>query len=215
MTKKITIAIVDDHKLIRQLWEKMFAGNKDMVLTGEAGTLDEAVAMIGIKRPDIVLLDITLEDESGMDAVPLIRRLSPGTKIIAVSMHNQPAYAKRMLQLGAKGYVTKNSAYAEMVKAIQEVMKGNEYVCTEIKDRLADHATDIDFNQPGIKDLSFREIGIIKLMKEGLASKEIAVQLKIAIRTVEAHRYNILKKLNFKNTASLINFINNTDLTFL
>jgi DNA-binding NarL/FixJ family response regulator len=131
--KKISIGVIDDHKLIRQMWVKTFAGNDEIEITGESGTLQEAIEMIKIKRPDIVLLDINLPDASGLDAVSVIQKFSPGTRIIAVSMHNQPAYAKKMLRLGAKAYVTKNSSHNEMFKAIEEVMNGRVYVCTEIK----------------------------------------------------------------------------------
>ncbi len=195
------------------MWAKMFASDKEIEITGESGTLDEAIEMIKIKRPDIVLLDINLANASGLDAVPQIRKFSPGTRIIAVSMHNQPAYVKKMLKLGAKGYVTKNSSHDEMFKAIEEVMKGRVYVCTEIKDILSDQALNNEPAGPDAKDLSLREIEIIRLIKNGLSSKEISSQLVITTRTVEVHRHNILKKLKLKNTASLINFINTTDLT--
>jgi len=212
--KRISIAIVDDHKLIRQMWIHMFADSDEMKITGESSNLDDAIEMIKIKRPDIVLLDINLEQKSGMEAVPLIRKFSPGTKIIAVSMHNQPSYAKKMFQLGAKGYVTKNSAYDEIINAIKVVMKGGVYVCSEIKDILSEQVMNNDLGGTDIKGLSMREIEIIKLIKSGLSSKEISARLNIGLRTVEVHRHNILKKLNFKNTASLVNFINNTDLNF-
>lgn len=212
--KKNSLVIVDDHRLIRQMWAAMFADIADIEVTGEAGSLDGAVEMIKDKKPDIVLLDINLGKESGMDAVPLIRKFSPGTRIIAASMHNQPAYVKKMLQLGAKGYITKNSPFQEMLTAIEEVMKGNVYVCEEIKNISAEELINLDTAETDIKDLSFREIEVIRLMKDGLASKAIALQLNIAIRTVEVHRHNILKKLQLKNTASLINFINSSDLTF-
>jgi two-component system invasion response regulator UvrY len=202
--KKTTIAIVDDHKLFRQMWSMMFAGNSEIEITGEAGTFDEAIEMIRAKRPDLVLLDINLEEKSGLDAVPLIRKFSPGSKIIAVTMHSQPAYAKKMLQLGARGYMTKNSSYEEMLKAIKEVINGNVYVCTEIRDILSDQMLkDVSF-KPNARELSLREIGIIKLIKEGQSSKEISSTLNISTRTVEVHRHNILKKLKLKNTASLI-----------
>ncbi|MEP7237093.1 MAG: response regulator transcription factor [Ferruginibacter sp.] len=213
--KKISIVIVDDHKMIRQMWTIIFADMEAFEIAGEAETLDEAIELIKEKRPDIVLLDINLADESGMDAVPEIRKMSPGTRIIAVSMHNQPAYVKKMMHLGAKAYVTKNSPYEEIITAIEEVMRGNIYVCEEIKNMATADEINPDADEPGIKDLSFREIEVIRLMKNGLASKEIALQLKIALRTVEVHRYNILKKLKLKNTASLLNFINNSDLSFL
>jgi DNA-binding NarL/FixJ family response regulator len=160
------------------------------------------------------LLDINLQDKSGMQAVPLIKKFSPGTKIIAVSMHNEPAYAKKMLHLGAKAYITKNSSHKEVFNAIDAVMKGGIYICTEIKDIITEQIMTTKNDEPDIKDLSLREIEIVKLIKDGFSSKEIASKIKISTRTVEVHRHNILKKLKLKNTTSLINFINTTDLIF-
>jgi DNA-binding NarL/FixJ family response regulator len=212
--KKISIAIVDDHKLIRQMWSTMLKTNNEIEITGESEGMDEAIEMIRVKRPDIVLLDINLVQGSGLDAVPLIRKFSPGTRIIAVSMHNEPAYVKKMMKLGAKAYVTKNSSHEEMFKAIDEVMAGRVYLCAEIKNILADKALHSEIHEPSVRDLSLREIEIIKLIKEGQSSKEISSGLEIATRTVEVHRHNILKKLKLKNTAALINYINTTDLSF-
>lgn len=212
--KKITIVIVDDHKLIREMWVKLFAPKNEIEVTGESGILEEAIELIKSKCPDIVLLDINLAAASGLDAVPLIRKFSPTTKIIAVSMHNQPAFAKKMLKLGAKGYVTKNSSHEEMFAAVEQVMNGHTYICNEIKDILANQALSDEPENRSIKDLSFREIEIIKHIKNGLSSKEIATELNITTKTVEVHRHNILKKLNLRNSTSLINFINTTDLTF-
>lgn len=212
--KKVNIIVVDDHKLVREMWSHLFSANENYAIIGESGAFDEAIELIKNKKPDIVLLDINLPPHSGMDAVPLIKKYAPGTKIIAVSMHNQPAYAKKMLRLGARGYVTKNSSRQEVFKAVEEVMSGKVYVCTEIKDILSEQVLNEDSELPGIKDLSLREIEIIKLIKEGLSSKEIAAALHISVRTTEVHRHNILKKLKLKNTASLINFINSSDLTF-
>ena|SRR5882757_8844367 len=213
--KKISLAIVDDHKLIRQMWAMIFADNIEIHVVGESGTLADAIEMVKTNRPDILLLDINLAENSGMDAVPQIRKFSPGTKIIAVSMHNQVAYAKRMLQLGAKAYLTKNSPHEEMFKAIQVVMEGGVYVCAEIANLISGTPQDNELPNSDIKKLSMREIEIIKCIKDGLSSKEISSRLYIGIRTVEVHRRNILKKLNIKNTALLINFINQTDLNFI
>lgn len=136
--KKISIIIVDDHKLVREMWTTMFTVKNEIEVVGDSGSFEPAIEMIKIKRPDIVLLDINLANASGLDAVPLIRKFSPGTMIIAVSMHSQPAYAKKMLQLGARAYVTKNSSHQEIFKAIHEVINGRTYVCNEIKDILSD-----------------------------------------------------------------------------
>ena len=211
--KKITLIIVDDHKLLREMWGRIFESNKEIEVVGESGEFNEAVDLIKTKRPDIVLLDINLPPASGMDAVPLIRKFTPGTKIIAVSTHNQPAYAKKMLQLGAKGYVTKNSSSQEILKAIDEVMIGKIYVCSEIKDIISRQMLNDETTFHNAQVLSLREIEIVKFVREGYSSKEIADRLHISSRTVEVHRRNILKKLKLKNTASLINYTNNTDLS--
>ena len=211
----ISVIIVEDHKLVREMWASLFSDNKDIEVIGECGGFDEAIEMIKEKKPEIVLLDINLPQASGLDAVPLIRKFAPATRIIAVSMHNQPAYAKKMLQLGAKGYVTKNSSPHEMVEAIHEVMNGKTYVCLEIKNSISEQLFSEKEDAPNIKDLSLREIEIIKLITKGQSSKEIALALDIAVRTVEVHRHNILQKLGLKNTASLISYINTTDLSFL
>ena len=212
--KKITIVVVEDHQLVREMWSELFAKNEGVEVIGESGVFDEAIEMIKTKRPNIVLLDINLPQASGFDAVPLIRKFSPGTKVIAVSMHSQPAYAKKMLQLGAKGYITKNSSRQEILTAIEEVMKDHKYICAEIKDILSEQLLTEEQAGPNLSDLSLREIEIIKLIKEAWSSKEIAAKLNISVRTAEVHRHNILKKLQLKNTAALISFINSTDLTF-
>jgi DNA-binding NarL/FixJ family response regulator len=212
--KKISVALVDDHRLIREMWAALLSGHNQFEITGESGGLDEAVEMIKTTRPDIVILDINLAQGSGLDAVPLIRKYSPGTKIVAVSMHNQPAYVKKMMQMGAKAYVTKNSSHEEMLAALEIVMSGGTYVCSEIKDIMTDQAMGTETPGPDVKDLSWREIEIVKLLKTGLSSKEIAAKLNITVRTAEVHRHNILKKLKLKNTAALINYINTTNLSF-
>ncbi len=143
---------------------------------------------------------------NGFEATEQIHRMSPGTKVIAVSMHTMPAYAKRMLQLGAMGYVTKNSSKDEMINAIVEVSKGKKYICEEVKNILADQETDeVSYE---LNSLSRRELDIINLIKKGFSSREIGLQLELSLKTVEVHRYNLLKKLKLKNTAALVNFIN-------
>ena len=148
---------------------------------------------------------------TGLEATQQIRKYSPATKIIGVSMHSQPAYVKKLLKLGAHGYVTKNSPQNEMFEAIVEVNKGGRYICSEVKTILSEQAFEEDSNT-GVNSLSNRELEIIKLIKEGLSSKEISTQLNISLKTVEVHRHNILKKLNLKNSAALVNFINSAGL---
>jgi DNA-binding NarL/FixJ family response regulator len=210
--KKISVIIVEDHKMIREMFANMFAGKEEIEVIGQSGEFNEAIELIKTAKPDIVLLDINLSENSGMDAVPLIRQFAPSSRIVAVSMHSQPSYAKKMIKLGARGYVTKSSSHQEILEAVEEVMKGNLYVCREIRNTLTSQALGEQSDGTQIKSLSLREIEIIRLIRKGLSSREIAASLYIAVRTVEVHRYNILKKLSLKNTASLISFINNSDL---
>lgn len=214
MMNKIKIAVVDDHKLIREMWSILFADNPSIELVGQSGEFDDAIEMIRAVRPDLVLLDINLLGFSSFDAIPMIRKFSPGTRIVIVSMHNKPAYAKKVLKLGAKGYITKNSSHDELFKAIEEVMNGRTYVCSEIKDFLFEQSLNKKPAEMDIRNLSVRELEIVRLLLKGYSSKKIAEELFISPRTAEVHRHNILKKLNLKNTPSLINFINNNDIYF-
>ena len=206
--KKVSIMIVDDHTLIRETWSFLLGKNENFDVVAECGDGERAIELARDKRPDVVLLDINMAPMSGFDVLKMIRKYSPSSKIIGVSMHSQPAYAKKMLRLGAKGYVTKNSPRQEMLEAIAEVSKNQIYICQEVKNILSDQMLNGDQVNPDINNLSDREMQIVRALKEGLSSKEIASELSISLKTVEVHRHNILKKLKLKNTVSLINFIN-------
>lgn len=205
---KITILLVDDHKLIRDSWSFILNSDPRFRVIGETSNVDEAVSIAKDKKPGIVLMDINMTPVNGFDGTKLVIKYSPSSKVIGISMHSMPAYARRMLQLGAMGYITKNSSKDEMLKAIIEVDEGKKYVCEEVKNILAQQELEEDSNKPDMNVLSRRELDIVSLIKEGMSSREIALQLDISLKTVEVHRYNILKKLNLKNTAALVNFTN-------
>lgn len=209
---KITVLIVDDHTLIRETWSFLLGRNENFEVIAEVGDGQKAIDIARDKRPNIVLLDINMTPLNGFDVLKMIRKQSPGSKVIAVSMHSQPAYAKKMLRMGAKGYVTKNSPRQEMLDAILDVNNGNTYICQEVKNILSDQMLSDEDNAAGLNQLSEREIEVINQIRDGLSSKEIADRLAISIKTVEVHRHNILKKLKVKNTASLINYINSSGL---
>ncbi len=211
---KINILIADDHKLIRETWSYILNSDARFQVIGECGDAQEAVELARTKRPHVILMDINMTPFSGLEATQRIRKVSPGSKVIGVSMHSQPAYAKKMLQMGARGYVTKNSSKEEMIKAILEVNHGNKYICDEIKNIISEQLLDEKEDSPNINALTEREMQIINFIKEGLSSKEIATNLNISLKTVEVHRHNILKKLKLKNSASLVNFIN-TNATYI
>jgi DNA-binding NarL/FixJ family response regulator len=210
---KITILLVDDHKLIRESWAFILNSDPRFQVIAETSSGGDAIELARDLRPHIVLMDVNMTPVNGFEATKLIRKVSPGSRIIGITMHSMPAYAKRMLQIGAMGYVTKNSSKDEMITAILEVYQGKKYICDEVKNILAHQELEEDGDgQPDMNVLSRRELEIVKHIREGSSSKEIALNLDISLKTVEVHRYNILRKLTLKNTASLVNFINRQGL---
>lgn len=206
--EKISIMIVDDHTLIRETWSYLLGRNERFEVTAECGDGQQAIAVAKEKRPEVVLLDINMAPMNGFEILKQLKKYSPSSKIIGVSMHTQPTYAKKMLKLGARGYVTKNSPRKEMLDAIVEVYKGSMYICSEVKNILSEQMLVSEEEPTGLHHLSEREIDVINFLKDGFSSKEIAQELKISVKTVEVHRHHILKKLKVKNTASLVNYIN-------
>lgn len=204
----ISILIADDHKLIRETWAYILNNDARFKVIASCENAEEAIKLTRQKHPDVVLMDINMVPFSGMEATRRIREEWPQSRIIGVTMHSQPSYARKMMQIGASGYVTKNSSREEMMEAIMEVHQGNKYVCNEIKDMLSDQTTRKPTGLATINSLTEREMEVINLIKKGCSSKEISRSLSISLKTVEAHRHNILKKLNLRNSASLVNFMN-------
>jgi DNA-binding NarL/FixJ family response regulator len=205
----ISILIADDHKLIRETWAYILNGDPRFNVIGSCSNSEEAVQMSRQKQPQVILMDINMVPFSGIEATRQIREASPESRVIGLTMHSQPAYAKKMMQLGASGYVTKNSSKEEMINAILEVSKGNKFVCEEMKDLLTESVEAPSASSP-INSLTEREMDVINLIRQGYSSKDISLKLEISIKTVEVHRHNILKKLKLKNAASLIHFMNSS-----
>ncbi|HRF18593.1 MAG TPA: response regulator transcription factor, partial [Chitinophagaceae bacterium] len=126
---KITILLVDDHKLIRDSWSFILNSDDRFRVVGETSDAEELVSLAKEKKPRIVLMDINMSPVNGFEATKLVRQYSPGSKVIGISMHSMPAYARKMMQIGAMGYVTKNSSKDELMNAIVEVNGGKKYIC--------------------------------------------------------------------------------------
>ena len=207
MAKKIKIIIADDHLLIAETWATLINMDPEFEVVKVYENTKNLVDEITAVKPDIAILDINIHPFSGIEATKMIKKLAPGTKIIGVSMHNQPSFAKKMIRNGATGYVTKNSTKNEMYDAIRSVMKGEKYICAEIQKNIT-HQLLLDEEDNKLSKLTEREIEIIKLIKDGYTNKEIAKTLFLSPRTVETHRARILKKLDIKNSLSLVKYIN-------
>ena len=207
MTKKIKIVIADDHLLIAETWATLINMDPAFEVVKVFDNTQTLIEEISEIKPDIAILDININPFSGIEATKMIRRLAPGTKIIGVSMHNQPSFAKKMMRNGAMGYVTKSSNKNEMYEAIRAVMRGEKFICAEIQRNITNQVL-MDDDENKLSRLTEREIEIIKLIKNGSTNKEIAEKLFLSPRTVETHRARILKKLDLKNSLSLVKYIN-------
>lgn len=203
----IQILIADDHRLLRETWSFLLNKDSRFKVVGTCANSTEAVRASRKLQPDILLLDISMGPYNGIEAAQRIKFVSKGTGIIAVTMSNQLAHVKKMLQIGAKGYVTKSSSTKEMINAIIEVSKGNIYICEEMSELLAMDNSD---SLSAVHTLTSREIEVAHLIKDGHSSKEIAQLLDITLKTTQIHRYNISKKLGTNNAISLIHVLNNS-----
>lgn len=206
--KKTTILIADDHTLVRETWSFMLNAYPQYCVVGECGSGEEAIELTRRLHPDVVLIDINLPGMNGLEATAHIRRSWPAAKIVGVSMHNHPTYAREMIRQGASAYVTKSSPSEELFRAIGEVLRGKKYICQEIKDTLSEQIISSDNGTESLRSLTARELQVIARIARGATSREISEELGVALKTIEVHRYNILQKLKLKNTASLINFVN-------
>ncbi len=204
--EKTTIYIIDDHKLLREILSFLLSREQNFEVVGATDNVSEALHTVRTASPSIILLDINMPEESGFRVAEKILAIAPATRIIAVSMYVLPVYAKRMLKLGARGYLTKNSPHEEMIRAINIVAGNEQYVCAEIRDMIAADTLNKKNDLPGIGLLTEREIEVLTYLKKGLSSREIGIELDLSNKTVEVHRYNILRKLNLKNVASLVNY---------
>ena len=135
---KISLVIVDDHALLRETWGFIMNSHPRFRVLGEFGRGEEAVEFCRLNKPDLAMMDINLPGViNGLEATVMIRKFSPTTKVIAVSLHNQPVFARKMIEAGAKGYITKNSSKEEMIRGLLEVANGGRYICDEIKENLS------------------------------------------------------------------------------
>ena len=213
----ISVIIVDDHKIIRDGLKTLLSKEDDIDVVGEAENGREAIKVTLEKRPEIVIMDIGMPIMNGIEATRQIIKDLPETKVIALSMHYDKQYVKGMLASGAKGYLLKDCAGEELSEAIKIVSKNNTYISQDITNTVIEGYADIqDFSNTQAKaSLTNREKEILQLLTEGDSTKQIAVELYISVKTVEAHRANIMGKLNIHNLPELTKYAIRHGFTFL
>lgn len=213
----ISVIIADDHKIIRDGLKILLNKEIDIEVVGEAENGREAVRITSEKRPDIVIMDIGMPIMNGIEATRQIVKEIPDTKIITLSMHYDKQYVKGMFASGAKSYLLKDCAGEELAIAIRTVYEGNTYISQDITNTVIEGYADIqDVSNSRIKtELTNREKEILQLLTEGLSTKQIAGELYISVKTVEAHRANIMGKLNIHNLPELTKYAIRNGFTFV
>jgi two-component system, NarL family, response regulator NreC len=201
----IRTVIVDDHAVVRSGLRLVLEGEEDIEVVAEAADARNAVFEARAHHPDVILLDVVMPGRSGIEAIPDLLQESPDSKVLVLSMQDDPAYVREAFGAGASGYVLKEAADAEVVAAVREVAGGQRYVHPALGARLV--AAEAEERVRAEADpLSEREHEILRLLALGHTNQEIAGQLYLSVRTVETHRAHIMQKLRIQTRAELVRY---------
>ncbi len=199
------VLIVDDHAVVRKGLRLVLEAEDDLEPVGEAGDAREAVFQARALKPDVILLDIVMPGESGLEILPTLRHEHPEAKVLVLSMQDDPPYVRQAFAAGASGYVLKEAADTEVVAAVREVARGGRYVHPELGARLVAAETE-EARRAEEDPLSEREREVLRLLALGHTNQEIAKQLYISVRTAETHRAHIMQKLRLSSRAELVSY---------
>jgi DNA-binding NarL/FixJ family response regulator len=203
----VTLLLVDDHPLIRQGLRHLLEGEPNFRVVGEAGDGVEALLLIERLKPNILVVDMMMPGLNGLEVLRQTKQISPDTLAIVLSMQSADAYVIEALKNGAAGYVLKETGPSELVNAVREVTRGNQYLSKKLSERLQVSAQKImDMPSDAYETLTAREREILQMTAEGRTSQEIGDKLTISPRTVEVHRSNLMNKLGLHNQTELIRF---------
>jgi two-component system response regulator NreC len=206
---KIRVLITDDHAMFRQGVRTLLAAEPDLEIAGEARDAAEAVNLSRQNRPDVVLMDIGMTGMSSFEATRVIRKERPETRVVFLSMYDDDEYLAECVSIGASGYILKESPAEQLLTAIREVHRGGSYLSPRLLTRLVDDLRTQGHEpvrQPRFGTLTKREREILKMLAEGQSVKEIATAFELSVKTVEAHKFNLMRKLDIHNKAQLVQY---------
>jgi two-component system, NarL family, invasion response regulator UvrY len=199
------ILIVDDHEVLRDGVKRIFDKHSGTAIFGEASTVQEALRLVREQEWDIVVLDISLGDRSGLEVLKELKQIRPRLPVLILSMHSGEQFARRALKAGASGYITKDSPRAELVKAVNKVMSGGRYISAVVAENLV-FDLESDTGRPRHEALSDREFEVLRLIASGKTVSEIARILSLSESTISTYRGRILEKMGMKTNAELIHY---------
>jgi DNA-binding NarL/FixJ family response regulator len=208
--EKIRVLLVDDHTIVRQGLRVLLDAEPDIAVVGEAETGRQAVQLTKKLLPEVVVMDIAMPALNGLEATRQIIKDAPGVKVLALSSYSDDEYVHQLTEAGAAGYLLKQTASADLIKAVREAKKGNAFFSPTISKRLVESYREAFLNGRPVKKqgtvLTSRESEVLQLIAEGLANKQIAAELCISIKTVEKHRQQVMNKLNIHDIAGLTRY---------
>ena len=209
MAKRYRVILADDHVLVRRGLRRILEENQDLEISGEVGDGLELLSLLNRMNPDMVILDVSMPNLRGIEAIPEIHRVQPEVKVLILTMHNEEEYLYQAISAGADGYLLKEDAEKELFSAIENIQQGRVYVSPSLADQSMQNwvrmrrGEDTTYNE---QPLTVRQREILKLIAEGKSNKEIGDLLCISVRTVERHRANMMNKLNIRKTAELVQY---------
>jgi DNA-binding NarL/FixJ family response regulator len=212
--KKVSVLVADDHELIRQGIRAVLHTEPNITVVGEAATGKQAVEQTVKFRPDVVIMDLAMPELDGLEATRRIRAARPGTRVIALTMHESEVMVRNVLNAGASGYVLKSELSNKLKTAVRMVSKGDRYLSQQVSEGLLNGylrqaAPEKDISAVCLTD---RERDVARLLSFGKSSKEIGEVLSITVRTVETHRANIMRKLNVHSVTELLHYVHTNGL---
>jgi DNA-binding NarL/FixJ family response regulator len=212
--KSVDVLLADDHVLVRAGIRALLEGMGGVRVVAEAGDGREAISLVAEHRPDIVLMDIAMKELNGLEATAQITRDHPHSRVIILSVNSAEEYVLRAMRAGAAGYLLKDSATHELRLAIDAVMNGQSYLSPPISRQVIDkYVSRVGGDTMPSEALTSRQREILQLISEGRSTKEIAHQLNLSVKTVEAHRTRIMERLNIHDVPGLVRYAIRTGLT--
>ncbi|MFL6604223.1 MAG: response regulator [Steroidobacteraceae bacterium] len=200
----MTVAIVDDHPLVREGLAARITAQPDMEVCGEAADIESALELIVTKRPSLVIVDIALRNGHGIDLIKRVVAAGVNTRMLVVSAYDESFFAERALRAGALGYINKQELQGQVVEALRTVLRGERYLSSVMSQRLIAQAIGSKVAHGGTETLTDRELQIFQLIGRGKSTREIAQELNVSVHTIDSHREHIRAKLDLRNGTELI-----------
>jgi DNA-binding NarL/FixJ family response regulator len=205
--KRVTVLLAEESKLVREAWSLILRKDPRFQIIAGCGSPESALLQAKKMQPEIIIFEVKPPGLSGIEILPLLRKYSPESKVLAVSLYTIPNIARELMQAGASGFLTKTSASTELTEAMLKIVQGENYLCREIKNHHREEFKNAEDAETRLGRLNLREIEIIIGLKNGLDVKEIAEELKITVIAVEDRCLGLLKKLRLKETSELVDII--------